>query len=598
MFRVTRIFDLPGYMAKQYPGNRTIFSCSYDGVKYKYKTSDYIHRSNQVAAWLISQGINSGDKIATILLNKPEWNFIDMGIMLAGAIHVPIYPTISSSHFRFIFKDAGIKLIFLDNTAIWEKIKGICQKLDIHNVPVSIERIEGLTHFTDLMNFPVTEANFTEIDQRKRNISETDVATIIYTSGTTGTPKGVMLTHRNIVSNLLAVSDIIRQNPVRYAASFLPLCHIYERMLNYMYQHEGISISYLNNFDKLRDEMKEYKPEIFCAVPRFIEKLYNTIMQRGMGLKGIRRIMFFWALDLAKRYDPADPGNVWYRRQLHLARLLVFRQWKTALGGKLKVIVSGGARLNPRLARIFWGAGFMVMEGYGLTETSPVIAVSSFDKGGVKLGTVGRILPGVVVKIADDGEILCRGPNVMSGYYNQTELTRKVIDKDGWFSTGDIGRFVDGQYLQITDRKKEIFKTSGGKYVAPQVLENRFKDSPFIEQIIVIGENRKHPSAIIVPAFDYLRSWCEVKGIEYSSNELMITHPRVVNRILEDVSAINHDLDKTEQIKKFELVSEEWTVETNELSHTLKLRRDYIQKKYAAIIDRMYGQQPVTNSEN
>ncbi len=588
---VTRIFDLPGYMVKQFPSNRTIFSCTYDGVKYKYKSLDYVRRSNQVAAWLIQQGIKPGDTVATVLLNRPEWNFIDMGIMLAGAIHVPVYPTISESHFRFIFRDAGIKLLFIDNHYIYERIRELIQKLEMASLPVSVERIDGLIHFTDIMNLQVSQAHLDEIAIRKRNISETDLATIIYTSGTTGTPKGVMLTHRNIVSNFLAVSEIIRQNPVRVAASFLPLCHIYERMLNYMYQHEGIAIYYINNLDKLRDDLKIGSPEIFCAVPRFIEKMYNSIIQRGMALKRLRRALFFWALDLARQYDPTDRGDFWYRRRLQIARLLVFRKWKTAMGGRLRIIVSGGARLNPRLARIFWGAGFKVMEGYGLTETSPVVAVSTFDEGGVKLGTVGRILPGVVVKLADDGEILVRGPNVMAGYYNRPERTQQVMNKDGWFATGDIGRFVDGQYLQITDRKKEIFKTSGGKYVAPQVLENRFKDSPFIEQIFVLGENRKHPVAILVPTFEYLRSWCEVKGIEFTSNDDLIQNPRVVNRIAEEVARINHDLDKTEQIKKFEIVADEWTVETNELSHTLKLRRDYLLKKYASLIDQMYSKQ-------
>lgn len=589
MTSVTRIFDLPGHMAKQFPGSRVLFSCTYDGVRYRYKPADYIRRSNQVAAWLINKGIKPGDNIATVLLNKPEWNFIDMGIMMAGAVHVPVYPTISLSHFRFILKDAAIKLVFFDNAAICARMKPVCEKFTLNHPPVTIERVEGLDHFTDIMNFQVSEADLDEINRRKRNISETDVATIIYTSGTTGQPKGVMLTHRNIVSNFLAVTEIVRMNPVKNAASFLPLCHIYERMLNYMYQHEGIAIHYIHNIDRVKEEIKECSPEIFTVVPRFMEKIFASIMHRGLNLKGYRRLLFFWALDLAKRYDPGDPGDIWYRRKIHIARMLVFKKWKAALGGKVKIIVSGGARLNPRLTHIFWGAGIKVMEGYGLTETSPVIAVSTFEKGGVKIGTVGRVLPGVVVRIADDGEILCRGPNVMAGYYKRPERTQQVIDKDGWFYTGDLGRFVDGQYLQITDRKKEIFKTSGGKYVAPQVLENRFKDSPFIEHIMVVGENRKHPAAIIVPAFDHLRSWCEVKGIEFTSYEDVITNPRVVNRIQEDVTVINHDLDKTEQIKKFELVTDEWTIETGELSHTLKLRRDYLHKKYAALIDRMYS---------
>lgn len=421
-----------------------------------------------------------------------------------------------------------------------------------------------------------------------QGIKTDDFFSIIYTSGTTGRPKGVMLSHQNLISNFMALTDILKQQPALRALSVLPLCHIYERILNYTYQNCGTSIWYIDGFDKLREGLAEAKPEIFCAVPRLMEKLFDAIMSKGRNLKGIKKLVFYKAIAIGQHYEPDRNFSPWFNLQLAIARKLVFKKWHEALGGNLVSIVSGGASLNPKISRTLWAAGFKIMEGYGLTETSPVVAVSNFLKDGVRTGTVGPVLPGVEIKFADDGEILVRGPNVMLGYYNRPDRTAEVIDSEGWFHTGDIGHLVDNKYLQITDRKKEIFKTSGGKYIAPQVLENRFKESAFIEHVLVIGENCKHPSAIIVPAFEYLKSWCRVKRIKYSSDEEIICHSRVKNRIEEEIFEINQHFGHHEQIKKWVIISEKWTVDSGELSPTLKLRRKHLTCKYARLIEEMY----------
>ena len=398
-----------------------------------------------------------------------------------------------------------------------------------------------------------------------------------------------MLSHANLVSNFTALSGILSQQPAQRAVSVLPLCHIYERILNYTYQNSGTQVWYIDGFENLREGLAEAQPAIFCAVPRIMEKLFDAIMHKGRNLSGLSKLIFFRAIAVGQQYEPGCETSLIYKLQLVLLRKLVFSKWHEALGGKLVSIVSGGATLNPRIARILWAAGFKIMEGYGLTETSPVIAVSKFLEGGVKIGTVGPVLPGVEIKFAEDGEILVRGPNLMLGYYNRPDRTAEVIDKEGWLHTGDIGRMIDNKFLQITDRKKEIFKTSGGKYIAPQVLENRFKESAFIEHILVVGENRKHPAAIIVPAFDYLRNWCRVKEIPYSSDEEVIRNAGIINRIENEIHEINQHFGRHEQIKKWEFISDKWTYDSGELSPTLKLRRRFLNKKYAALIEEMYG---------
>ncbi len=426
-----------------------------------------------------------------------------------------------------------------------------------------------------------------DLDHIKAGIRPDDVASIIYTSGTTGNPKGVMLSHNNFISNFTASSDILSKNPVSKSLSFLPLCHVYERMINYVYQLNKITIYYAESIDKLRDNMKEVQPEFFCAVPRVIEKTYDKLVRTGRGLKGFKKQLFFWALHLSHRFDFTGK-SIFYKMQYNIADRLVYSKWRLAFGGKLQVIVSGGATLNPRLARTFWAAKIKIMEGYGLTETSPVIAVSNFERGGVKFGTVGPVLPGVKIQFADDGEILTKGPGLMRGYYKQPELTNEVIDNEGWLHTGDIGELVDGKYLRITDRKKEIFKTSGGKYIAPQVLENKFKESPFIENIIIVGENKQYISALIVPNFEHIESWCAVKEHPFTTPEAAIQDDRIVKRINREITSVNNTLDRVEQVKKFKLLSSGWSVEQGELSPTLKLRRKVIQEKYGTLIDEMY----------
>ena len=412
---------------------------------------------------------------------------------------------------------------------------------------------------------------------------------MIYTSGTTGFPKGAMLTHKNVISNYQWCATIPNYERDDRVLSFLPLCHIYERMLNYLFQSFGMSIYYAESIDKVGANIKEVKPHTFCAVPRVLEKTYDKIVNTGRGLKGIKRFLFFWALGLGKHYELHGVNGPWYEFKLKIADMLVFRKWRQALGNNIKLIVSGGAPLQPRIARVFWAAGIKIMEGYGLTETSPVIAVTNLEPDGFKFGTCGPVLPGVEVKLAGDGEIMTRGACIMKGYFNQPEETKAVIDEDGWFHTGDIGYFVDGRYLKITDRKKEIFKTSGGKYVAPQVIENKFKESSFIENLMVVGENRHHCIALILPNFDYLESWCRIKGHPFKSKEEAILDEIIINRIQKEVNEFNASLDKVEQIRKFAILADEWTVENGEFSPTLKLRRKYLLDKYSSLIEELYA---------
>jgi long-chain acyl-CoA synthetase len=588
MTRINRIFDLLDQYREQFPEKKDVLVHKVNGQWENISTDEYIKTSNQVSAALLALGIRKGDRIATILNNSPYWNFLDMGLLQIGAVQVPIYPTISEENYGHIFDETEVRLIFITNLDIYEKIKRVVDDISSLQGIYSIEKIEGLKNWSEFISLGTAD-DYTLLEQTKKEILHSDLATIIYTSGTTGKSKGVMLSHLNFISNFLTLSEIIRDNMVATAMSFLPLCHVYERVLNYMYQNVGISVYYAESIEKIGDNLREVHPELFCAVPRVIEKSFNRIMAKGRDLKGIKRMLFFWAVNLGNHFELDHANGWWYHFKLRIADKLVFSKWREALGGKLDIIVSGGATLQERLARIFWACGIRIMEGYGLTETSPVIAVSNFKPGGVRFGTVGYALPGLQVRIADDGEILCKGPNVMLGYYKHPELTTQVIDDGGWFHTGDIGTFVDGKYLKITDRKKEIFKTSGGKYIAPQVLENKFKESPFIENIMVIGENRHFTSAIITPNFEHLRSWCRVKGLPYTTDGDAIANERIVARIQRAVDEINVRLDKIEQIKKFELLDKSWTVEEGDLSPTLKLRRNVLELKYKDIIEEMYA---------
>jgi long-chain acyl-CoA synthetase len=585
---VTRIFDLLQVAGQLHPAGEPVLFGKKNGDIYTADSQLYHRKSYILAHALLESGIKKGDRVATIINNRPEWNYFDMAISLIGAVQVPIYPTVSEAHISFIFNDAAISGLIVNDDLVWKRIEQTANGIPSLRLVISIDTASRITVMNDLLTKYQQFYPEKKVQGIAQSIKPGDLFSIIYTSGTTGRPKGVMLSHQNLVSNFLALTEILKQQPASRAVSVLPLCHIYERILNYTYQNCGTAIWYIDGFDKLREGLAEAKPEIFCAVPRLMEKLFDAILSKGRNLKGFEKLIFYKALAIGQQYEPDRKFSPWYNMQLKIVRKLVFSKWHDALGGKLVSIVSGGASLNPKIARTLWAAGFKIMEGYGLTETSPVIAVSNFLKGGVRIGTVGPVLPGVEIRFADDGEILVHGPNVMMGYYNRPDRTAEVIDPEGWLHTGDIGHLVDNKYLQITDRKKEIFKTSGGKYIAPQVLENRFKESAFIEHILVIGENRKHPSALVIPAFDYLKEWCRVKEIFYSSDEDIILHTRVIKRIEQEIFEINQYFGHHEQIKKWEIIADKWTVDSGDLSPTLKLRRKYLTCKYARLIEEMY----------
>lgn len=587
--KITRLFDLIEQLQQDFPNLQDALAAKTDKEWKKYSVTEYAEIVDYLSLGLLSLGIKKDDKVVTIILNCPEWNFFDMALMQIGAIQVPIYPSISEANYRFIFNDAEAKYVIVYDDAIYAQLKPVIDDtksvLDVYAIQTS----QNLKNWKEI--YELGKKNSTDdLTKLKSEVQPDDVATIIYTSGTTGNPKGVMLTHTNFIYNFSAASDILEKNtPVSLKAlSFLPLCHVFERILNYMYQQRGISIYYVDQIEKLGEMMREVHPEIFGAVPRVIEKTYDKLVTAGRNLSGIKKQLFFWALNLAHRFEFDNANGWWYGVQLKVADKLIYSKWRDAFGGKLNVIVAGGASLNPKLARTFRAANIKINEGYGLTETSPVIAVSTFAKDGTKFGTVGPVMPCAEVKIEEDGEILTKGPCLMKGYYNRPDLTKEAIDKDGWFHTGDIGEMVEGKYLKITDRKKEIFKTSGGKYIAPQVVENKFKESPFIEGIIVVGENKNYAAALIVPNFEHIESWCRVKNHPYNGQEKAVKDERIFNRIKREVDLGNNQLDKVEQIKEFRLLSKAWTVESRELSPTLKLRRKIILEEYEELIKSMY----------
>jgi len=596
---VTRIFDLlPNYASRFLPKD-DVLAFKENGEWKKYSLKDYIGAANNISYGLLALGVKVGDRIATIMNNRPEWNFLDMGIIQIGAIHVPIYPTISESDYLTILNHAGVKYIFVAGEELYRKIEHILPGIPSVQEVYSIKPLNGNKQLADLISLGISRPQPDKLVEIKASIHTNDLVTLIYTSGTTGTPKGVMLSHQNIISNFIAVSYIPKFGQEGKALSFLPLCHIYERMINYIYQYLGISIYYAESLATITENIREIKPDMMCCVPRLLEKIYEKILSTGRKQKGIKRMVFFWALNIALRFEPGGRNGWYYMLKLQLADKLVLSRWREALGGNFKIIVSGGAAIQPRLLRVFWAAGLPVFEGYGLTETSPVIATTSDDEHGLKVGTVGFPLKGLSVKIAVDGEILCKGPNVMLGYYKEPGLTHEVIDEEGYFHTGDIGHIEPQGQLRITGRKKEIFKTSLGKYIAPDLIENQLKESPFIDNLMVIGENQKFAGALIVPDFNHLRSWCKIKEIEYSTDQEMITLPRIKKRYLKEVLKFNKRLGTTEQIKKFELLDAEWTVAGGELSPTLKLKRKFICKKYRDVANRVFDtEEELCNNTN
>jgi long-chain acyl-CoA synthetase len=578
MISTERLFDIPYWQQKNFPTSK-MFVSKINGNWESISTSEFILRAMEVSKGLISLGIQPGDKIAVASSNRVEWNILDIGVQQVGAILVPVYPNISEADYRFIFNDAQVKICFVSNLELATKISNIKTEIASLQHLFTFDELDGYVNWNYIFEASSSTPE-SEVHKRMNEVKRSDLVTIIYTSGTTGNPKGVMLSHNNLLSNLEACKPRIPADNNSSVLTFLPVCHVYERMLHYLYMYLGCSIHFAESMETIGDNIREVKPDVFTAVPRLIEKVFDKIMATGDTLTGVKRKLFFWSVRLAEEYDVVGKSG-WYKFRLAIARKLIFSKWQLALGGNVRAIASGSAALQPRLARIFLAANIPILEGYGLTETSPVVSVNSFDEG-IRIGTVGTLIDGVQVRIAEDGEILVKGPNVMIGYYNNQTATDEVIDKDGWFHTGDIGIFQENKFLKITDRKKEIFKTSGGKYIAPQAMENKFKESRFIEQIIVVGENEKFPSAMIVPCFAYIKEWSAKNGLnlENSTNEEIAANEAVYKQIKGEVNNFNQGFGSWEQIKKFVLLPKEFTIEGDELTPTLKFKRKKILAKY------------------
>ncbi|MCX6231691.1 MAG: long-chain fatty acid--CoA ligase [Bacteroidetes bacterium] len=585
---IKRIFDLLPHYRANFNNNIEVLANKVNGSWVKYSISDFIDSANNISFGLLALGIKKGDKVAIISSNRPEWNFVDLALLQIGVIPVPIFPTISESDYEYIFNHAEISVVFCEGEELISKIEHILPQIPSLKHIFTFADESNYQNIEELINLGKENKDFARLEALSSGITGNDIATIIYTSGTTGYQKGVMLSHANIISNFISVSHI---SPVKHgdrAISFLPLCHAYERILNYMYFYLGIAVYYAENMHTIAENIKEIQPGIFTTVPRMLEKIYDKIISKGREQNYIKRQIFFWAVNIGENYDLENSGNWIYKLQLYLAGKLVFKKWREALGGNIKVIVSGGATLHKRLANIYTAAGIPILEGYGLTETSPVIAVNSFLENGRKLGTVGLPLPCMEVKIAEDNEILCKGPNVMLGYFKTPDLTKEVIDEEGWFHTGDTGILESKGHLRLTGRKKTMFKTSTGKYVNPELIEEKFKESSFIDNIIVLGENQKFVAALIIPDFYYLTSYCNVKGLSFSNHIEMIDNITIINRFQKEVDKYNTFFGETEKIKKFEIIHFEWTPLTGELTPTLKLKRNYIYEKYKEKIDRIF----------
>ena len=578
-------------MQIQFPDKTDVLAGKVEGKWRRYTVQEYIDCCDWVSYALLSTGIKKGDKIAIISNNRPEWNFTDFGISQIGAVSVPIYPTISSEEYAYILGHVEPKLVFISDKSLYEKIKPITvQNSGISDI-YTFDDISSAKQFTEFIKLGKERASGLkeELERAKAAVKPSDLVTIIYTSGTTGFPKGVMLMHSNLVSNFIEQSFIHPLGPEAKVLSFLPLSHIYERSLTYHFQYKGVSIYYAESVGTIMDNLKEIRPDVIAVVPRLLERIFDRIISKGKELRGLKKIIFFWAVNLGLRYE-LNRGNGWfYEMKLLLANRLIFKKWREALGGKLKIISSAGAPLQPRLIRIFWAAGIQILEGYGLTETSPVVTINNLISGEVMFGTVGPVLKDVQVKIAEDGEILTKGPNLMIGYYKEPKLTEEAIDSDGWFHTGDIGTLINDKYLKITDRKKEIFKISSGKYIAPQVIENKLKESMFIDQVMVIGENQKFASALITPDFQFLHKWASDENILFRDNEELISNTLVFARYQKEVNEMNLSLSDHERIKRFRLIPDEWTSQTGELSPTLKLKRKVLYLKYCDVISEIFS---------
>lgn len=593
MNQITRLFEFPYHQLEKFNLSDALVT-KYNGEWVKTSTKEYLDKANAISRGLIRLGVNKNDKIAIISSNnRTEWHITDIGALQTGAQTVPIYPTISSEDYEYILNHSESSYCFVSDQEVYDKLIAVQKNIPNLKAIYSYNDIEGCKSWKEILELGADESNQDVVENRKNNVTTTDLATIIYTSGTTGKPKGVMLSHQNIVSDVLMSAPRVPLRPGdTRALSFLPICHIFERMLTYLYQYYGISIYFAESIEKISDNLKEVHPHVMSVVPRLLEKVYDKIYAKGADLTGIKKKLFFWATGLGIQFKPYKENGWFYEFQLKIARKLIFSKWQEALGGELELLVSGSAALQPRLTRVFTAAGIPVMEGYGLTETSPVISVNDMRNKGFKVGTVGRVLDGVEVKIAEDGEILCKGPNVMMGYYKDETQTNDVL-KGGYFHTGDIGEIDNEGFLKITDRKKEMFKTSGGKYVAPQLLENTFKQSRFIEQIMVIGEGEKMPAAFIQPNFEFIKDWA-IKHPDVkigNTNEEICSNPIIIKRIQEEIEHYNERFGNWEKVKRFELTPDVWSINDGHLTPTMKLKRKIIKEKYNNLYVKIYGEQ-------
>lgn len=592
----TRLFDCIDLQLEKFHKEDMFAAKGEGGIWHKYSTAEVKDIVDRLAAGLFHLGISGHDmsierrdKVAIISNNRPEWMFLDLAVQKAGAVLVPVYPTLAVGELEFVLNDAEVKLVFVSDQELYDKVQSIRSKTPTVQAVYTFNNLQPALNWREIMNKATTDTVAQYVSAAEK-VGYEDIVTIIYTSGTTGTPKGVMLSHKNILSNVIASSEVFTEfcTQADKALSFLPLNHIFERMVTYIYLFNGVSVYYAESLDTIGENLKEVQPAVFTTVPRLLEKVYERIMGRGQELTGLKRKLFFWAVDVAGKYEVGKHQGFIYNTKLGIANKLIFNKWREGLGGKVKAIVTGAAACQVRLLKIFSAGKMPIMEGYGLTETSPVIAVNRFNEKNRKFGTVGTVIKGVDVKIAEDGEICCKGDNVMMGYYKRPDLTAEVIDKDGYFHTGDIGIMVDQKFLKITDRKKEIFKTSGGKYVAPQPIENKMKESPFIEQMMVVGPERKFAGALIVPSFENLKEWAKQNRISFGTVHDLVRHPAVLEMYKHVVEEYNQQFNHVEQIKKFELCANEWTVDGGELTPTLKLKRKVITEKYKDAIERIY----------
>ena len=595
---IKRTFDLLANL-KHNINKEDILCAKRNGEWVKFSVKEYSEQARLFSYGLLAKGFKKGDKIATVSNNRPEWNFVDMGMSMIGVVHVPIYPTISDEEYKYILEHSDAKMLIVSDIILYKRLKEVAKDIECIKEIYTFNAIADTANWSEITALGEQERIIRkdEFKQIRDNISEDELVSIIYTSGTTGNPKGVMLSHKNFMSNM---KDAIPRYPLDSTdniLSFLPLCHVYERMINYLFQANGCSIYYAENLATIAQNLVEIKATAFVTVPRVIERIYDKLVSKGKDLSGIKKALFFWAMRLGERYRTNGKNYPLYAAKLNIARKLIFSKWQKAFGGNLRLVVSGGAALQPRLSRLFFAAGIPLMEGYGLTETAPVIASNYTDKpGNLMIGTVGTIFDSVDVRFDDDGEILVKGPNIMMGYYKDDKTTAEVIDKDGWFHTGDIGTLLKGKFLKITDRKKEMFKLSSGKYIAPQAIENLLKESDFIEQVIIVGESEKYAGALLAPNFEFLHMWAHDHKIHFRDNQELIENEKVLAIFRKEVMRYNKQIGKHEEVKRFKIVHENWTSATGELSPTLKLRRRVIYKKYADLLREMYAY--AENEEN